>query len=219
MNTKILTYLNDSALKAAFLAEIGKHEAADALIKGTYGNMNGSFKGCAIGCSLYSLNRLQGKTGTALIAETDQHIRLERELGWPVWLAYLEDHLFEQLPDDLSHTWPRRLSQAVPIGVIISDAVLAKILRWSLADVTYGVSHATTDVKVRGYIDMVIAGFDAEIASEGHAMGDQRKAAARAAWDAWAARDARDARDGFYPALSEYVLAVLNELDAARVQQ
>ena len=40
------TYLNDPHLKIAFLAELTKHEERDQLIKGTYGRMNGAFRGC-----------------------------------------------------------------------------------------------------------------------------------------------------------------------------
>ena len=52
MQTELVTYLGKPDLKVAFLGEIGKHEALDALVKGSYGRMNGHFKGCAIGCSL-----------------------------------------------------------------------------------------------------------------------------------------------------------------------
>jgi hypothetical protein len=72
------TYLGDPQLKAAFLAEITKHEDQDALIKGTYGQMNGHFTGCAIGCSLHSLNVLQGKVGKASTEHTGNHARYER---------------------------------------------------------------------------------------------------------------------------------------------
>jgi hypothetical protein len=196
----MLTYLNSPQLKADFLAEITKHEAQDALVKGTYGRMNGTFKGCAIGCALHSLNILQGKTGAARAAHTGDHARYERELGLPIWFAYLEDHVFEQLPIALATTWPRRLAEAIPVGAVVDAMVLAKILRWCLADAEFGVRYATDNEEIRGHIDGVIAGFDAEIATGGHATAEQREAAARAAraaWDAWAAWAARDAWDAW----------------------
>ncbi len=197
------SYLDDPALKAAFLMEITKHEEADALAKGTYGKMNGSFKGCAIGCSLHSLNILQGKKGAARHAHTDQHARYEAELGLPTWLAYLEDHIFESLSDEESRTWPREFTEAIPVGVVIPDRLLAKILHWSLVADTYGVRYATDNEDVRAWIDAVAVFIDAD--SQGNATADQREAAAwdawdawdawaaRAAWAAWAARAARDA--------------------------
>ena len=232
MTTTLQTYLGDPGLKAAFLAEITKHEEQDALIKATYGWLNGTFKGCAIGCSLHSLNVLQGKVGAGLTERTDVHARYEAELGLPIWFAFMEDQIFENLPDDLAKTWPRRLAEAIPVGAVVDDLVLAKILRWTLADAEFGVRFATEDAEIRGYIDGVIAGFDAEIATGGHATAEQREAAARAARDAWAAWDARAAcddwdawaaraaatnssrakADAFFPALSEFVLGVVREL-------
>ena len=231
MTATRLTYLGDPALKTAFLAEITKHEAQDALIKGTYGEMDGTFKGCAIGCALHSLNVLQGRVGAATAVNTNKHERYEAELGLPSWFAHIEDTIFEQLPLDLAKTWPRRIAAAIPVGAVVDDTVLAKVLRWTLADGEFGVRHATEDKEVRGYIDAVIAGFDSEIATGGKATAEQRQAAAaaacdaRAAWNAWAAVDARAARaacaaidsppakaDAFFPALSEFVLGLVRDL-------
>ena len=192
------TYLNSPELKAAFLAEIAKHEEMDAFIKGTYGEVVGpNFRGCAIGCSLHSLNIINGAADMELTARTGDHARYEKELGLPIWLAYLEDHLFETLPIEEAKTWPRRFAEAIPVGVVVHDIVLAKILRWTLADPEFGVRYATDDDEIRGYIDGVVAGFDAEISSGGLATAEQREAAARDVWAAWAARDraARAARD------------------------
>jgi len=109
----VATYKNDPAFKAAFLAEISKHEEADALLKGTYGEFDPTFKGCAIGCSVHSLNTLQGKPQDDDTKFAD-HGRVANELGFPLWLAYLEDNLFESLPSALSKTWPRRLAEGPP---------------------------------------------------------------------------------------------------------
>ncbi len=226
----LLTYHGDDALKVAFLREIAAHEAADQLIKGTYGRMNGHFRGCAIGCSLHSLNRIQGKPE---LEKTDAHARIPTELGWPLWLAYLEDHIFERLPDDLARTWPRRLAEAIPVGAEIPDRVLAQVLRWTLVAETYGCIHATDDVEVKAIVARMGALFDRSIAGDEPSETEWREAAraARAAWDArtawaawaawaacWDAWDAWDVRaasaamDAFYPALSEEVLRLLREL-------
>ncbi len=121
--TELHAYLNDPQLKADFIAQIADHERQDAIIKGTYGAMNGRFRGCAIGCALHSLNVLQGKSPTDRV---DEHCRYEKELGLPIWLAYLEDHLFETLSLEESKVWPREFAEAVPVGVAISDRLLAK---------------------------------------------------------------------------------------------
>src|SRR5947207_2722633 len=99
---------NDPELKRRLLVEIGKHEAADAIVKGQYGEMGlpiEQFKGCAIGCALHSLNALNGKWCPVPKAVGD-HARFPTELGIPIELAYHIDTMFENLPDDASQTWP-----------------------------------------------------------------------------------------------------------------
>ena len=231
--TALITYLGKPELKTAFLGEIGKHEAADALIKGSYGRMNGHFKGCAIGCSLFSLGIINGKTPKAAAEHVDQHDRVPVELGWPLWLAYMEDNVFEMLPTDLSKTWPRRLAEAMPVGVTdaMLEPVLAKVLLWTLMDGRFGVVHAADSKKLKAVVRAMGAIFERTLAGEvvPEAEWNEAARAARAAWAAraacaaraaWAARDAwaawaAETRDAFYPALSEYLLTLLRELKPA----
>ena len=134
----------------------------------------------------------------------------------------------------MSQTWPRRLAEAVPVGVVIDDTVLAKILVWSLTS-EFGAIHTTDHANTKGWIHTIADYITADAA--GTCTADQREVAARAAraawnataarvarapWDwaawtvraAWVARDARAVpiREGFYPALSEYILAILRDL-------
>jgi hypothetical protein len=210
----MLTYLNDSALKQALLDQLSIHEQQDQFVKGTYARMNGQFRGCAIGCALHSLNILQGKTD--LRWATDQHARYETELGLPTWLAYLEDHIFERLPDVESRTWPRRFAEAIPVGAVVDHRTLAQILRWGLADPTHGARHTTNEAAIVAIVDQMIALFDRAIAGQSPSDTEWHEAAlaawtagtagtravwaprgpgdaARAAWAAWAAWVARDA--------------------------
>jgi hypothetical protein len=221
----MLTYLNDPALKAALVAEITKHQVADQIVKGTYGRTNGVWRGCAIGCSLHSLNVLQGRAD--LSQATGDHARYESELGLPLWLAYLEDHVFETLSETESQTWPRVFAEAIPVGVTIPDRLLAKILRWTLAAETVGVRHATDDVEIIAVIDRMVALFDREIAGDSPTAAEWNEdawaaRAARAAWAAWAAWAARAAWDEplhtgakaalFTTALARYVVEELRAL-------
>jgi hypothetical protein len=135
-------YLNDPTLKRRLVAEILKHQKADQIIKGTYGGLYGRdhiWKGCAIGCALHSLNALTDQT-----ASTDQHQRFETELGIPVELAYHIDTVFENLPDKLSQTWPRRVAQAIKPGADLSG-VMPALLRWMILDVKVGLVSLTTN--------------------------------------------------------------------------
>ena len=107
------SYLNDTKLKRDFVKEIKWHSDQDKFIKGTYQQgSNGDFKGCAVGCSIHSLNRIKGKK-----FETDNHKIYETELGIPEWLARLEDTIFEGLPTKEAMEWPLKFSKAIPVGV------------------------------------------------------------------------------------------------------
>jgi len=109
----MLSYLNNTKLKRDFVKEIKWHQDQDKTIKGTYQEgTNGDFKGCAVGCSIHSLNRLNGTK-----FETSKHKVYETALGIPEWLARLEDDIFEGLPTEEALKWPLRFSKAIPVGV------------------------------------------------------------------------------------------------------
>src|ERR1700752_2874013 len=105
----VLTFHKDPALKEMLLVRIAAHEEADAIQKGAYDEWNGEVHRCAVGCSLRDLS-------DRIAAPHDWHAEMERVLGVPVWLAALEDRVFESLPDEDAKTWPRRFSEALPIG-------------------------------------------------------------------------------------------------------
>ena len=110
---KLISFHNDSKLKAAILAEVIKHRKQDQITQGTYGEQNGDWKGCAVACSLRSLAIVKGEE---LITTYNQHSRYETDLGIPEWLARLEDTIFEGLSVDDSKTWPEQFLKAIPIG-------------------------------------------------------------------------------------------------------
>ena len=107
------TFLNDHELKSGLLTELAWHREQDKLVKGSYGDQchNGDFRGCAVGCSIHSLNRLKG-----VKIKTNNHRALAGAVGWPLWLLYLEDRFFEGTPDEYAMQWPERLTRAVPVG-------------------------------------------------------------------------------------------------------
>lgn len=100
--------------KADMLAEVQKHRKADQILQGTYGKKNGTWKGCAVACSLRSIDILKGND---LKTEYNQHARYETELGIPEWLARLEDTIFEGLPEDKAMLWPEQFIKAIPENV------------------------------------------------------------------------------------------------------
>jgi|ERR1041385_1573357 hypothetical protein len=94
----MLSFHNDPAIKQKYLARVIAHRKADNLIQGI-GWKNG--KGCAIGC----------------ILEDYDHSRYPQELGLPIWLAMLQDIIFENLPNKESQYWPENSLAAIPIGI------------------------------------------------------------------------------------------------------
>src|SRR5258708_976960 len=108
----LISYKNDKNLKKIFLEEIIKHRKADQIVQGTYGRENGIWKGCAVGCSIHSLNIRLNKTYS-----TSDHSVYETELGIPEWLARLEDGIFEGLSVEEAKLWPEKFAKAIPVGV------------------------------------------------------------------------------------------------------
>ncbi len=106
-------YLDNPQLKKDMLREVLKHQKADQIVQGTYGEQNGQWHGCAVACSLRSLAVIQGKK---LEVRYDQHARYESDLGIPEWLARLEDAIFEGLPKKESKVWPEQFLKSINVG-------------------------------------------------------------------------------------------------------
>ena len=104
----MLSYHNDPLVKQKYIARFATHRAADAVIQGT-GFANG--RGCFVGCTLNEYN----------------HYAFPKELGWPIWLAYCADSIFEGLPKSLAPQFGTDLLEAVPVGVDLEP------LKWMLA--------------------------------------------------------------------------------------
>jgi len=94
----MLSFHNDPAIKQKYLDRLKHHMEMDNIIQGT-GWENG--KGCAVGCTL----------------ENYDHSRYTIELGLPVWIAYLEDRIFEGLENKKSKFWPYNFLNSIPVGV------------------------------------------------------------------------------------------------------
>lgn len=149
--------------KEELLAEIKKHREQDQIVKGTYGEKNGKWRGCAVGCSIHSINALKKKR-----YQTNNHSVYETELGIPAELAYLEDVIFEELPDDEHLTWPERFINAIPVGADLS-LVTAKFMIWQFEDKKYGLKYlkdVKDDTEVYGFCEEVVALYKRKIAGD-----------------------------------------------------
>jgi hypothetical protein len=110
----MLSYHSDPAIKARYLARVEGHAAADEIIKGRYWEAG---KGCAVGCTVHGAS----------------HKDFERTLGIPQMLAWLEDVIFEGLPNRVAKTWPERFLSAIEPGKDLSR-VAWQLLHWLLTE-------------------------------------------------------------------------------------
>ena len=199
----MLAFKNDPKLKTAMLRQITWHRKQDKLVKGSYGDTatNGDFRGCAIGCLIHSLARIQKRK-----LNTADHRIFETELGIPAEIAYLVDGLFEALPEDDAMDLPHRLIKAIRPGADLS-MVIPQFLLWMLSDEKIGsITDAHYD-DTKTFVSAVIALFDGWVRT-GQCPAEDR-AVARAAWAAWAARDAWDARDARNRAATDKLIELL----------
>ena len=110
----MLSFFGSQCLKDAVVARVREHQRLDQIAQQIY--WDGS-KGCAIGCVLHS----------------DEHMAFEQQLGLPVFLAYMDEHIFESLPLDEAKAWPLRFIEAVPVGVELA-LVFPRFMHWLMSD-------------------------------------------------------------------------------------
>jgi hypothetical protein len=110
----MLSYHSDPDIKSKYLARLEGHAAADEIIKGQYWEAG---KGCAVGCTVHGAS----------------HDDYERELGIPRMLAWLEDVIFEGLPNRTAKTWPQQFLSSIEPGKDLSR-VGWQFLHWILTE-------------------------------------------------------------------------------------
>ena len=212
-----LSFHNDTQLKDDLLQEVKRHEELDQIVQGYYGRENGKWTGCAVGCSIHSLNKLRGKNYSY-----SDHSVYPKEFGIPEILARLQDRIFEGLPVEEVKKFPYRFLSAIPIGKDL-DNVWRKFLVWLLVDPMDGVEkYARTDLQrkaIQDVADLLERSQSEKITVE--QFRKVRKAAAAAAADAAAyAADAADAAaydaaDAAYAAADAAAYAAAYAADAA----
>src|SRR6266404_5136658 len=101
---------NDPAIKAKYLARLAEHHQLDQIIQGTGFDHEGNH-GCAVGCTL----------------DNYDHKAYETELGLPMWLAYLEDKIFEGLQSAKAPQFAVNFLAVIPVGANVEK------VRWQLA--------------------------------------------------------------------------------------
>ncbi len=103
----LLSFHNSQALKEKYVSRLQEHRRLEHLVQRIgwiSENHEGTEpKGCAVGCTL----------------ENYDHGRYPIELGLPVWLAYLEDYIFEDLPPGEAEQFAEDFLSILPVGVDI----------------------------------------------------------------------------------------------------
>lgn len=100
--------LKQTITKDELLKELKWHQEQDNFVRGKYFE-NG--KGCAVGCSLETLNRTKG-----INLIFSDHSQYPIHLGIPEWLARVEDEIFEGVSVERSKTWALEFIEAINPG-------------------------------------------------------------------------------------------------------
>ena len=172
----MMSFFGSQCLRDAVVERVREHQRLDQIAQSIY--WDGS-KGCAIGCVLHS----------------GEHMAFEQQLGLPVFLAYLDEHIFEKLPLEEAKGWPLRFIEAVPVGVDL-ELVFPRFMHWLLSDPDGVRQYA--DARTVPIMDTIVAmyarrieGIPFDVAAAGAAVDAAWAAAGAAGGDAagaaWAA--------------------------------
>jgi hypothetical protein len=126
------------------------HEVQDQFITGTYGHMNGTFKGCDIGCTIHSakvLGVIPQDTGW------DSHETVAKLFGLPIELPQLFDAIFEGTTKPFAPRWYRVLRHGADYSLVVPKLVI-----WMADDAEHGLRKIVgDDAKSLVLIDCVVA--------------------------------------------------------------
>ena len=170
-----------------------KHRAADMLRSGTYGEMNGEFHACSVGCFAYEVapERFSDSAGWA---DDEPHRIVAEAYDYPEWLVWLQDRVSEGIPPEARLDWHVQIADAIAARKrdwqTILHAVHAAILRISYrtAGDAAGAVRAVIDLHERSAAGENIPIEDWS-AAEVAAWIVAERAAERAAWSAMSAAE------------------------------
>ncbi len=117
--SKQRAFHNNMQIRQFHVERVLAHQLANEIMQGTSWREDAAG---AVGCTL----------------ESNQHSRYEEELGIPRQLAYLEDRIFEGLPNKEAKGFPFAFLTSIPVGADLS-LVLARFMVWLLIDPEKGV--------------------------------------------------------------------------------
>lgn len=165
----LLAFHEKQAVKDFYLTRLEDHYKSDEIIKGTYWEKG---KGCAVGCTIHS----------------SDHSLYESELGIPIWLAKLEDRIFEGLPNDKAKEWPLKFIKCIEPGINLEN-IKIPFLIYIVESVIDKFDHKKYP-KIKSKIDNIlfsISACDSPAVSAGAAVDAENAAAAAATAYSYAA--------------------------------
>lgn len=154
------SYHGDSNLKFLVISEMERHRVADQFIKGSYERSDGVFKGCAVGCTIDSINKILGKS-----YNYNSHEAFEETIGVPTWLAYLQDRIFEGLPCGEDSQFAVDFLSSIPIGIDL-NCIRNKFFSFLMGEnikLVRGLSDLTDELRdqfvscIQGVLDLYIS--------------------------------------------------------------
>ena len=170
---------NNKVFQAQMIAAAISHREKDEYIAGAYAKVNGSFKGCSVGCSLFDV---KGIKGVDVGEEYNDLALLAKELGIPEFICHLQDSIFEGLPESERLRWTERLFNSIPLGADLTP-VLPRFLLKTL-DRLPETNRADVVDAIRGVKDVLINWSEtgeADIEAARSAAGSAARSAARSA--------------------------------------
>ena len=177
---KIIAFHGKVSLKKKYVARVKAHYKADEIVKGFYWEHG---KGCAVGCTMEQSSNV--------------HEEMEKVLGIPAELAFLEDTLFENLPNGTAKEFPLKFLQAIPVGADLS-LICAKFMVWQFEDKKYGlknIEEIKEGKELYGFCEEVVALYKRVIKGDNPSEEEfytlYKKIDARARARAWARARAR----------------------------
>ena len=117
-------YNNDIEFKQNLVCMSEAHMAADEFIQGEYGQINGTFRGCSLGCTIHDVNKIMGLNG-----DVSDHSFLSDSIGIPVFLTQLQEYVFEGLDIDYAKKWTPRFLSSIVEGVDLNPVLPIFLLK------------------------------------------------------------------------------------------
>ena len=189
-----LAFHGDPQLASDMLAEIGKHEEADAFLRGEYFKKNGAgyqgFRGCFIGCATHSYELARGADVSASYDSVED---VEAAFNFDPRLTKICERIFEDSSEEYANTFLRRVGEAAKSGAangVNVRLVHWKFLRWMVVDALK--AHGTPEVRrgCKKSVDVL-----RDLARGVNVTPRRADAAAHAAYAAYAADAAAYAAD------------------------